>query len=316
MSADHGIIQKERGIDMTFQQLQYFLEVHKTGSFSQTAKNLDVSTSSISITIGNLEKELGYPLFIRTQKGLMLTANGRKVLDHATHICERYRQLGNIHEASYNTLHIATNDYPPAKAAVTRLVAENAHKRDTSITVSTVSPGAHQRIALFEIDIGIIGNFHSRNLPLQNLLNQKGLAHKVLDVAPIEIILGRNHRLFDADAIQADQLENEIFIDTANRSYSGSNYLRGILNIPRENVVAVQQVDIRYELLSRGVGYTLGRRPSNAICEQYGLRCIPLEGVYAETVCVTNPTRPLNDLGRKFLEMLDEEILNYKKSIV
>ena len=293
---------------MTFQQLQYFLEVHKTGSFSQTAKMLDVSTSSISITIGNLEKELGYPLFARTQKGLLLTANGQKVLDHATHICERYRQLGNIHEASYNTLHIATGDYGPAKAAITRLIVENAHKRDTNITVSAAGSDTHQKIALFEIDIGIISNFHSRNLPLQNLLNQKGLAHRVLEVVPFEIIVGKNHRLFDAETIPVEALENEIFIDNANRSFSRSNYLRGILHIPRENVVAIHQTDIRYELLSRGVGYTLARRPSEAVCEQYGLRCIPLEDVYAETVCVTNPTRPLNAAGQQFLEYLDEEL--------
>ena len=69
---------------MTFQQLQYFLEVHKAGAFSQAAKNLFITTSSISIAISNLEKELGYPLFVRTQKGLILTANGQKVLDHAS----------------------------------------------------------------------------------------------------------------------------------------------------------------------------------------------------------------------------------------
>jgi len=41
---------------MTFQQLQYFLEVHKAGTFSQAAKNMVVTTSSVSITISNLEK--------------------------------------------------------------------------------------------------------------------------------------------------------------------------------------------------------------------------------------------------------------------
>lgn len=293
---------------MTFQQLQYFLEVHKAGTFSQAAKNMIVTTSSVSITISNLEKELGYPLFIRSQKGLTLTANGQKVLDHATHICERYRQLGHIHNTSYSSLHIATNDYAPAKAAITNLIAANAHKRDTAITVSQTTQETLQKIALFEIDIGIIGNFHSRNLPLQNMLRNKGLAHKVLDILPVEIILGKNHRLFHADMIHTSELENDIFIDTAERAYSRNNYLRGIVHIPRENVVAVHHKDIRYELLSQGVGYTFASRPSEDICEKYGLRSIPLEDVYLETICVTNPTRPLNAIGQQFLELLDKEL--------
>lgn len=300
---------------MTFQQLQYLLEVHNAGSFSQTAKNLNVSTSSISITISNLEKELGYPLFIRTQKGLSLTANGQKVLDHATHICERYRQLGNIHDTSYNALHIATNAYAPAKAAISHFIAANTHNRDTTITVSQVSQNTLQKIALFEIDIGIIGNFHSRNLPLQNILRNKGLAYKVLDVLPLEIIIGKSHRLFYADTIHANELENDIFIDNENRSYSRSHYLRGIINIPKENVIAVHHNDIRYDLLSKGVGYTLSSKPSEDIYKQYGLRSIPLKDIYTEIICVTNPTRPLNDLGQKFLELLDKEIKNNKPAI-
>lgn len=165
-----------------------------------------------------------------------------------------------------------------------------------------------QKIALFEIDIGIIGNFHSRNLPLQNILQNKGLAYKVLDVLPLEIIIGKRHRLFCADTIRANELENDIYIDNENRSYSRSNYLRGIINIPKENVIAVHHNDIRYELLSRGVGYMLSRKPTESVCEQYGLRCIPLEGVCVETVCVTNPTRQLNAAGMRFLESLDEEL--------
>lgn len=293
---------------MTFQQLQYFLEVHKAGTFSLAAKNLFVTTSSVSITISNLEKELGYPLFIRGQKGLKLTANGQKVLDHATHICERYRQLGNIHDISYNTLHIATTDYAPSAAAITRLIANNEHSRDTNITVTQANQGTLTDVALFETDIGIILNLHSRYLPFQKLLQKKGLAHKVLEVLPIEIVIGKEHRLFHTDTIHAKDLEHEIFIDSANKILSKNNHLRSVISIPQENVIAVQQKDIRHALLSQGLGYTLSRRPPESVCEKYGLRSIPLDGVYTQVICITNPTRPLNDMGKEFLKLLDEEI--------
>lgn len=297
---------------MTFQQLQYLLEVHKAGNFSKAAKNLFVTTSSVSITIGNLEKELGYPLFIRTQKGLTLTANGQKVLDHATHICERYRQLGNIHDESYNSLKIATNQYDPAKSAITRFIAENAHRRDTGITVSATSAETLQKIALFEIDIGIISNYYSRHIPLQNMLESKGLSYRILDLLPIQIIIGRNHPLFHADTIDPKLLEHDIFIDKG--GYSRSHYFKGVINIPKENVITVQFHDIRYQLLSQGIGYSFSSKPNNEICDQYGLRCVPLKNECCEIICVTNPTRPLNDLGKQFLKTLDEEIEKRKAS--
>ncbi len=297
---------------MTFQQLQYFLEVHKAGTFSQAAKNLFVTPSSISIIIGNMEKELGYPLFIRSQKGLTLTANGQKVLDLATHICEKYRQLGDIRGTSRIALRIAINDYTPAKSAAARLLEDNAHRRDIHITVLGTTTETIQDVALFETDIGIIGNYHSRNLPLQNMLQDKGLEHRVLEVLPLEIIIGKKHRLFSMDTICPKDLENETFIDNVSRSRSQSHYLKGIIHIPQENVIAVHHEDIRYQLLSRGAGYTLARRPPDAICAQYGLRCIPIEDVYTEILCITNPSRPLNDTGKQFLSLLDAEIEKQK----
>jgi len=306
---------KERGVDMTFQQLQYFLEVHKAGTFSQAAKNLFVTPSSISIIIGNMEKELGYPLFIRSQKGLTLTASGEKVLDLATHICEKYRQLGDIRGTSRIALRIAINDYTPAKAAVTRLIANNIHNQDTSITITKATPQTMQKIALLETDIGIIGNFHSRNIPLKNILKDKGLAYRVLDITPIEIVIGKDHRLFHTDTIHASDLENEVYIDSATRSFSQSDYLKGIVNISREKVIAVHHADIRFALLSQGIGYTLSRRPPDAICSQYGLRCIPIEDVYTEILCITNPSRPLNDTGKQFLSLLDAEIEKQKSRL-
>lgn len=299
---------------MTFQQLQYILEVYKAGSFSKAAQNLFVTTASVSIATRNLEKELGYPLFIRTPKGLALTANGQKILDHAAHICERHRQMSMIQDSSFNSLNIAINDYIPAKAAARRLITENAQNRNTSINVYTVATNTIDKIALFEIDIGIIGNYHSRNLPLQNILKSKGLAYRVLEIYPVGILIGKGHRLYHTETVDTKDLENELFIDKAGRGASRSHYLKGIINIPQENVVGVQHEDLRYALLSQGVGYSITSKPSDEICKKYSIRCIPLENVYSERICVTNPTRPLSQAGKRFLELLDEEIEKQKSS--
>lgn len=62
---------------MTSLQIQYFLKVADTMSFSRAAAELYVSQPAISRQIRFLEEEIGYPLFDRTRKNrIILTSAG------------------------------------------------------------------------------------------------------------------------------------------------------------------------------------------------------------------------------------------------
>ena len=60
---------------MTIQQLQYVLEISRTGSVSKAAKTLYLSQPNLSNAIKNLENELGITIFERTPMGMQLTAS-------------------------------------------------------------------------------------------------------------------------------------------------------------------------------------------------------------------------------------------------
>lgn len=61
---------------MNFMQLNYFHQVAQTLNVSQSAKELFISQSSLSQSLQHLERELGYPLFDRSGKHLVLNSNG------------------------------------------------------------------------------------------------------------------------------------------------------------------------------------------------------------------------------------------------
>jgi DNA-binding transcriptional LysR family regulator len=68
----------------TLDQLQVFLAVVETGSFSAAARALNRAQSVVSYTIGNLEDQLGVTLFDRSgTKKPLLTQAGRSVLEDA-----------------------------------------------------------------------------------------------------------------------------------------------------------------------------------------------------------------------------------------
>ena len=59
-----------------------FYYVAKYGSVSQAAKKLINNQPNLTRTIKNLESQLGCPLFLRTNKGMKLTEDGKKLYAH------------------------------------------------------------------------------------------------------------------------------------------------------------------------------------------------------------------------------------------
>ena len=55
---------------MRFEQLEYLIAVAESGSFSAAAQKLYVTQQAISISMKQLEEELGRPLFIKESNKL------------------------------------------------------------------------------------------------------------------------------------------------------------------------------------------------------------------------------------------------------
>jgi len=64
-------------INISLQQIEYFLTVAECNYFSEAANLLYVSQPAVSKWIGKLEKELGVTLFIRSRDGVTLTDKGK-----------------------------------------------------------------------------------------------------------------------------------------------------------------------------------------------------------------------------------------------
>ncbi len=80
---------------MEIRTLNTFLLVTKLGSFSQTAKQLGYSQSTVTMQIQQLENELGIPLFDRIGKTVALTPAGEKLAGYARTILQISEQAKN-----------------------------------------------------------------------------------------------------------------------------------------------------------------------------------------------------------------------------
>ena len=65
---------------------RYFLATSEAGSFTKAASDLGVTQSTLSRRIEHLEQQLGVRLFVRSQTGVTLTAEGESILQTAREI--------------------------------------------------------------------------------------------------------------------------------------------------------------------------------------------------------------------------------------
>ena len=78
---------------MTFQQLEYIVEISKCGSINKAAQKLFLSQSGISTAVRELENELGIRVLARSNRGVEFTPEGKEFLSYAVSLLEQKRGL-------------------------------------------------------------------------------------------------------------------------------------------------------------------------------------------------------------------------------
>ena len=141
---------------LNFHHLHYVWAVAKEGNLTRAAQSLHVAQSALSTQIRALEDQLGYPLFIRSGRNLLLTEAGRLALDYA----ESIFALGNELQMTLQGAQQANQQLRiGAVATLSRNFQENLlrpflGRRDVRITLESGSLGELlERLALHKLDV-------------------------------------------------------------------------------------------------------------------------------------------------------------------
>lgn len=77
---------------MNLVNLQTFLSIAETGSLIRASEQMNVTQSTVTARLQNLEEHLGHTLFVRQKSGAVLTARGVKLRRYAEVMVELWRQ--------------------------------------------------------------------------------------------------------------------------------------------------------------------------------------------------------------------------------
>lgn len=226
---------------MTFEQLIYFSESNKYHSFSAAANALYVSQSTISMSVAALEIELGFKLFIRSKKGLLLTSQGEYILEsvqtilHEKEIIQNYAM--GYHQNMEGLIRIGSaqffsNKIMPSIIEQLIMCAPKLQLRiieDTHLEIIN-------NIFSYQYDLGIIGFLESQSAKINSLLQEKNLNQNRIAQCEFSCCVNHEHPLKNKELITADDLVSYQIIVHTSFYQSLSNYLsKEVYNIVEVN---------------------------------------------------------------------------------
>lgn len=113
---------------MTLQQLKYAIAVADNGSMNEAAKKLFISQPSLSGMIKELEEEVDMQIFLRSNRGILITPGGEEFLGYARQVVEQYRLMEDrfVEKKVKKNFSVSAQHYTFAVKAFVELVIRSA----------------------------------------------------------------------------------------------------------------------------------------------------------------------------------------------
>ncbi len=196
---------------MTLQQLKYVITVADSSSMSEAAKALFISQPSLSNAIRELEGEIGICLFSRSNKGIILSAEGKEFLGYARQVAE---QMGLLEEKYLGgkppkqKFSVSTQHYAFAVDAFVELIKEYGLEeyeftlRETK-TFEIIDDVKHLRS---EIGILYLNEFNEK--VIKKLLKESNLTFTELFTAKPHIFIWSGNPLANRKSVSLEDLED------------------------------------------------------------------------------------------------------------
>ena len=303
---------------MKLQQIQYVVEVARSGSISQAAKNLFTAQSNISNSLKTLEQELGYPLFSRSNSGVQVTSQGKRFIELAETVYSLTSEMSGLTQAKTvrRTFSVVSEHYSFCHNAFSRLCREYQDSNNINLELLySNKSGAGDYVLQEKCEIGIImispifSDAHIRKLCASGLS-----ANKIRNVQ-LFLRLAKNHPLLASyhpgDTFDFHQLAQYPYADYTDTDGVLTYILNDIIGISLESSVKhINIFDREYKkrIISTTNAWTIGTgycADDEATFD--GVR-IPVPGIASEIICIQRKDHLLSAEGERYLTLLNDEL--------
>ncbi|MCD7819992.1 MAG: LysR family transcriptional regulator [Lachnospiraceae bacterium] len=293
---------------MTLQQLLYAVTIADMKSMNKAAAALYVSQPALSASIRDLEEELHIELFIRSNRGIVVTPEGEEFLRYARQMSELQRMIEErfTDKAARKTFSVSMQHYSFAVEAFIELAKKFGMDEYEFAVHETRTSEVIANVRNYRSEIGILYLNAFNEKALRKIFQENEVEYTLLFQCGISVYLSRKHPLASQEKISFDELKPYPCLSFEQGDKNSFYFAEEVLSTREYSRII--KADDRATMLNLMVGLNGYTLCSGIICEKLNgdqYAAVPLETDERMNIgYIKRKGMPLSLLGQQYLELL------------
>lgn len=301
---------------MTLQQLKYALTIADAGSMNEAAKQLFISQPSLSETMKELETEIGLDIFLRSNRGIVITPEGEEFLGYARQVTEQFGLLQSkyIDKKVKEKFSVSTQHYTFAVKAFVETVKQIGMEQYEFAVHETTTISVIENVKNFKSEIGVLYENDFNEKVLNKMFKENGLEFVELFSCDTFVYLWSGHPLAKQDVITMEELDEYPCL-SFDQGKNNSLYLAEEMKSTYEYRRLIKAND-RATLLNLMIGLNAYTLCSGIICEDLNgndYKAVPLKETEKMRIgYIKRKGAKVSHIGELYIE----ELKKYKEKVM
>lgn len=301
---------------MTLQQLRYALTIADCGSMNEAAKQLFISQPSLSETMKELETEIGLDIFLRSNRGIVITPEGEEFLGYARQVTEQFGLLQSkyIDKKVKEKFSVSTQHYTFAVKAFVETVKQIGMEQYEFAVHETTTISVIENVKNFKSEIGVLYENDFNEKVLNKMFKENGLEFVELFSCDTFVYLWSGHPLAKQDVITMEELDEYPCL-SFDQGKNNSLYLAEEMKSTYEYRRLIKAND-RATLLNLMIGLNAYTLCSGIICEDLNgndYKAVPLKETEKMRIgYIKRKGAKVSHIGELYIE----ELKKYKEKVM
>lgn len=246
---------------MTLQQLRYVIEIVNCGSMNAAAEKLYVTQPSLSNAVKELEKELGIEIFLRSNRGISLSAEGAEFLGYARQVVEQAELLEQRYtdkKPSRRLFSVSTQHYAFSVNAFVNLIRDYNQNEYEFTLRETQTHDIIEDVKNLRSEIGVLYLNDFNEKVLLRILRESNLGFHPLFEAKPHVFVSNAHPLSGNASVRLEDLTPYPCLSFEQGVYNSFYYSEEILStVYHPKSILVSDRATLFNLLIGLNGYTI-----------------------------------------------------------
>lgn len=294
---------------MTLQQLRYAVSVASNKSMNKAAEEMFITQPNLSSSIKDLEEEIGIEIFLRSNRGVVITPEGEEFLAYARQMIDMYSLIEDKYiekKSLKKKFSVSMQHYTFAVEAFMNIARDYGmedyefavHEAKTFDVIDNVKKQKS------EIGVLYLNDFNEK--ALRKVFRDNQLEFVELFDCDIYVYLAKSNPLAQKEIIDFEDLTEYPCLSFDQGDYNSFYFAEEVYST--YDYKKLIKANDRATLLNLMVGLNAYTLCSGIICEELngdGYDAIPLNTSDTMTIgYIKKKNMPLSQLGKKYIEEL------------